>query len=123
MSPANVLVLIGVMKFPAMICGYDNAFWTTKQIIDALRRWDGIRISESTVKRVLRSVGYSWKVDRFTRDPDFLTTGLECGEGIRDYILTTPALDSQFIRAAIRKINETPPYSLPLHPLDPLDQR
>lgn len=109
LTPHAVLVIVNLLKLPPSTCGYATSAWSVNQLIDALRRWNGTYVSDSTIRRALHYVGYSWNGWEFKRDPAAATTGFDSFSSIVPTFEKTQAIDQQIVAAAVVAINAVPP--------------
>jgi transposase len=63
-------VLTGSLAQPPEHWGYQAANWTVPLLIEHLVATRGHRLSDSTVRRQLRRLGYVWKRPRYVLSPD-----------------------------------------------------
>jgi transposase len=67
---AATRVLVGLIPSAPSTFGYRQAAWTVQLILAHLKRRRGMVVSESTVRRVLRSLGYRWKWPCWRREAE-----------------------------------------------------
>jgi transposase len=119
MGMKAVLALVSLMKASPRECGYAADSWTVAYLLDALRRWDGVFVSDHTLRRVLHDIGFKWNGKAYSRDMDNITTGDLVSIMRLPYRLNlTDCFDEATIRNVVGRVNEMPPGPIPPEPPD-----
>jgi transposase len=104
-----VLALASLMKASPRECGYAADAWTVASLLDGLRRWDGVNVSDHTLRRALHRIGYEWNGREFSRDSEKVTTGHQASiMRIPHRLSLSDCIDEKIVRAVLRRINEVP---------------
>lgn len=100
--------LLRLLKYQPYQCGYRETKWTKALILDCLRRWDGIIISENTLTRILHKAGYQWINESWQRLPGYNSTAAE-GSFPGNIDMAAGCYNSALMKEDIKRINEIPP--------------
>jgi transposase len=115
----GVLALVSLMKASPRECGYDADGWTVAALLDALRRWDGVVVSDHTLRRVFHDIGFEWNGREYSRDLERITTGhLATIMKLPHRLDFTDCFDEGNIRAVLKRINDIPAGIVQTEPPD-----
>ena len=108
-----VLALVSLMKASPGECGYGVDGWTIAYLLDALRRWDGIIVSDHTLRRVLHEIGFAWNGREYSREMGHITTGdIVNIMRLPHRLNLTDCFDESVIRTVIHRVNQIRPAEI-----------
>ena len=114
-----VLALVSLMKASPRECGYAAECWTVACLLDALRRWGGVYVSDHTLRRVLHDIGFEWNGWGYSRDLGHITTGsLVNLMRLPHRLNLSDCLDEEIIRSVINRVNQMSAGDIPPEPPD-----
>jgi len=117
-----VLALVSLMKVSPRECGYAAECWTVACLLDALRRWDGIYVSDHTLRRVLHDLGFAWNGKQYSRDLGNITTGnLVTIMKLPHRLNLSDCFDQATIQCVLNRVNKTSAGEIPSQPPDSSD--
>jgi transposase len=112
MDAAGMGVLQALLRAQPQDCGYPEGSWTVHLLLDALRRADNIEVSDSTLRRILHAMGYTWEGKRYVRDPARITTPPP-QDGSCPFARALASVQQADVQTTIAWVNRTPPFTIP----------